>query len=141
MQFLQGGIGTITGIALAIIGQADRLMRWLDTPKLCHPLQRIGAVQLRFVNIVPKVHQQIEIIAGSSMGIGIEPARCRIGAGKYADPELVQRTFGQSACAPGGRNLAGVGAESIIIPVPRLEIVWPGMNAEILVRRGQGRRA
>ncbi len=79
---LQIGVGAITRIAQAIVGEHDRLVPWLDHASgQCLAERGISADRI-FVEIVADMDDEVDILALRGVRIGVEISEGQVGAGK-----------------------------------------------------------
>ncbi len=100
VQPLQIGIAAIGGIAQAVIGERDNLLRRLDIAAGQRVLQRRIVADLIFVQIIADVRDEVDVVPRRGMGIGVEPAERQVRAGEKRDREGAGRASGQRAGAP-----------------------------------------
>ena len=137
MQPLQVGITPVGRIAAAVIFEAvDFAGRIEQSPRQL--VLGFGIPPLRiFIDVIAEVEDQVDVIAGRRMGIGIEPASWQIGAGKHRDLVPVQfpdrQGFGPANV--GARQVRG--GKAVEIPASRIEIGDGDTGAPVVFDRRQ----
>ncbi len=126
------GIGAVAGVALAVFGEVHDLAGRGEVAQGGHAGLCIGPGERGFVDVVAGVDGKVDVVARGGMGVGVEPARCSVGAGEHRDAERCGVAIGQCACAASVGDLTIWCDEAIVQPAAGGQVVDDGADAVVV---------